>query len=268
MCTPDIPGTTIYDSKAGPAKATPSTRCGLFVQPRPTTARAYVRNEDAYCESLRIEPRSSATPCAPAMCCRLIEAGGNTYYLSKFAGIFGLERAGHRRPADRPDEGRVPGPRSWPPPDPPRDAMATIVGAITTSHVPAIGRAIAHKACSRSPTGSPFFDAFAPVHQPAGRDQPEVLVVLLQRPRPQLLPRQDADLRGRCRDQYYSGADEGWGLPVSKASFEGEQTLSWNTDRRSWSQDEFDITMLPGDAGRPRLRGADGAAVAGQGLAR
>src|ERR1019366_9065965 len=42
--------------------------------------------------------------------------------------------------------------------------MAKIVGAITTSHVPAIGRAIA-KGLQNDPYWKPFFDGFPPVRE-------------------------------------------------------------------------------------------------------
>ena len=42
--------------------------------------------------------------------------------------------------------------------------MARIVGGITTSHVPAIGRAIA-KNLQQDPYWKPFFDGFPPVRE-------------------------------------------------------------------------------------------------------
>ena len=41
--------------------------------------------------------------------------------------------------------------------------MATLVGGITTSHVPAIGRAIARN-LQGDPYFKPFFDGFPPAH--------------------------------------------------------------------------------------------------------
>ena len=54
--------------------------------------------------------------------------------------------------------------------------MARILGGITTSHVPAIGRAIARN-LQQEPYWRPFFDAFAPVHRWLAETRPEVLVV-------------------------------------------------------------------------------------------
>ena len=42
--------------------------------------------------------------------------------------------------------------------------MARIIGSLTTSHVPAIGRAIA-KNLQSDPYWKPFFDGFPPVHR-------------------------------------------------------------------------------------------------------
>jgi len=54
--------------------------------------------------------------------------------------------------------------------------MAQLVGGITTSHVPAIGRAIA-KNLQHDPYWKPFFDGFAPVHRWLDSAKPDVLVV-------------------------------------------------------------------------------------------
>ena len=40
---------------------------------------------------VRPERPSRRTRSAPARCCSCIAAGGNAYYLAKFAGIFGLD---------------------------------------------------------------------------------------------------------------------------------------------------------------------------------
>ncbi len=42
--------------------------------------------------------------------------------------------------------------------------MAKIIGGITTSHVPAIGRAIA-RGLQQDPYWKPFFDGYVPVQQ-------------------------------------------------------------------------------------------------------
>ncbi|MDM0082660.1 class III extradiol dioxygenase family protein [Variovorax sp. J31P179] len=116
--------------------------------------------------------------------------------------------------------------------------MANLVGAITTSHVPAIGRAIARN-LQQEPYWRPFFDAFAPVHRWLAETRPEVLVVFYNDHGLNFfLDKMPTFAVGAA--PVYSGADEGWGLPVM-ASFEGEQTLSWQLID-ALVQDEFDIT--------------------------
>ena len=72
---------------------------------------------------------------------------------------------------------------------------------------------------------------------------------VLQRPRPQLLPRQDADVRHRRRVRI-SEPDEGWGLPVV-GKFPGDPELSWHiiehwspTNSTSTTCQEMRSTML------------------------
>jgi len=116
--------------------------------------------------------------------------------------------------------------------------MAQILGGITTSHVPAIGRAIARN-LQQEPYWRPFFDAFAPVHRWLAETRPEVLVVFYNDHGLNFfLDKMPTFAVGAA--PLYSGADEGWGLPVM-ASFEGEQALSWQLIE-ALVQDEFDIT--------------------------
>jgi protocatechuate 4,5-dioxygenase beta chain len=116
--------------------------------------------------------------------------------------------------------------------------MAQILGGITTSHVPAIGRAIARN-LQQEPYWRPFFDAFAPVHRWLAETRPEVLVVFYNDHGLNFfLDKMPTFAVGAAAA--YSGADEGWGLPVM-APFEGEQALSWQLIE-ALVQDEFDIT--------------------------
>ncbi len=77
--------------------------------------------------------------------------------------------------------------------------MARIIGGIGTTHVPAIGSAIANGNAATIPTGSRSSTGFHYVHAVAGAETARRRRGVLQRSRPQLLPRQDADLRGRRR---------------------------------------------------------------------
>jgi protocatechuate 4,5-dioxygenase beta chain len=55
--------------------------------------------------------------------------------------------------------------------------MARIIGCITTSHVPAIGNAIA-KGRQEEPYWKEWFDGFTPVHRWLDRVRPDVAVVV------------------------------------------------------------------------------------------
>jgi protocatechuate 4,5-dioxygenase beta chain len=116
--------------------------------------------------------------------------------------------------------------------------MARILGGITTSHVPAIGRAIARN-LQQEPYWRPFFDAFAPVHRWLAETRPEVLVVFYNDHGLNFfLDKMPTFAVGAA--PVYSGGDEGWGLPVMPP-FEGEQALSWQLID-ALVQEDFDIT--------------------------
>jgi protocatechuate 4,5-dioxygenase beta chain len=116
--------------------------------------------------------------------------------------------------------------------------MAKVVGAITTSHVPAIGRAIA-KDLQHEPYWSPFFDGFAPVRQWLDKVKPDVAVVIYNDHGLNFfLDKMPTFSIGAAPE--YRNADEGWGIPTV-APFKGNQDLSWQLIE-SLIADEFDIT--------------------------
>ena len=55
--------------------------------------------------------------------------------------------------------------------------MATIIGGLTTSHIPAVGNAIAKKLYD-DPYWKPFFDGYPAVHQWLADHKPDVAVVI------------------------------------------------------------------------------------------
>ena len=116
--------------------------------------------------------------------------------------------------------------------------MARIVGAITTSHVPAIGRAIA-KNLQADPYWKPFFDGFPPVRQWLAEVKPEIAVVVYNDHGLNFfLDKMPTFAIGTAPS--YSNADEGWGIPQVPA-FTGEQDLSWHLVE-SLTDAEFDLT--------------------------
>jgi protocatechuate 4,5-dioxygenase beta chain len=116
--------------------------------------------------------------------------------------------------------------------------MAKIVGAITTSHVPAIGRAIA-KDLQQDPYWKPFFDGFVPVRKWLAEVKPDVAVVIYNDHGLNFfLDKMPTFSVGAAPE--YRNADEGWGIPTL-APFKGNQDLSWQLIE-SLVEAEFDIT--------------------------
>jgi protocatechuate 4,5-dioxygenase beta chain len=116
--------------------------------------------------------------------------------------------------------------------------MATLVGGITTSHVPAIGRAIARD-LQADPYWKPFFDGFPPVHAWLDRVKPDIAVVLYNDHGLNFfLDKMPTFAVGAAAE--YHNADEGWGIPVVPP-FKGEQELSWHLIE-SLVAEEFDLT--------------------------
>ncbi len=83
----DIPGTTIFDGEQARKGFALNKMCFSF---NDAANRAeFVKDEDAYCAKygLNAEQRQAIKERSVL---KLIAAGGNVYYLAKFAGILGL----------------------------------------------------------------------------------------------------------------------------------------------------------------------------------
>lgn len=116
--------------------------------------------------------------------------------------------------------------------------MARIVGGLTTSHVPAIGGAIA-KGLQGQPYWKPFFDGFLPVHRWLDEVQPEVAVVFYNDHGLNFfLDKMPTFAIGAAPE--YRNADEGWGLPTA-SPFRGQPDLSWHIIEHLVAK-EFDLT--------------------------
>ncbi len=116
--------------------------------------------------------------------------------------------------------------------------MASIVGSVTTSHVPAIGGAIA-RAAQQDPYWKPFFDGFVPVHRWLERVRPDIAVVFYNDHGLNFfLDKMPTFAVGAAGE--YRNADEGWGLPTVRP-FAGDPELSWHLIE-SLLEDEFDPT--------------------------
>ena len=116
--------------------------------------------------------------------------------------------------------------------------MAKIIGTITTSHVPAIGGAIA-KNLQQDPYWKPFFDGFPPVREWLAEVKPDIVIVIYNDHGLNFfLDKMPTFAVGAAAE--YRNADEGWGLPVQRP-FKGDPDLSWHVIE-SLVGDEFDIT--------------------------
>ncbi len=116
--------------------------------------------------------------------------------------------------------------------------MASIVGAITTSHVPAIGRAI-FRNLHDEPYWKPFFAAYAPVHRWLEQTRPDVAVVFYNDHGLNFFLDQMPTFSIGAAPSYGT-ADEGWGIPALRP-FSGDQDLSWHLIEQLIEHD-FDLT--------------------------
>jgi protocatechuate 4,5-dioxygenase, beta chain len=116
--------------------------------------------------------------------------------------------------------------------------MAKLIGAITTSHVPAIGGAIARN-LQHDPYWRPFFDGFVPVRQWLAEVEPDVVVLLYNDHGLNFfLDKMPTFSVGAAAE--YRNADEGWGIP-QVPPFKGDLDLSWHLIE-SLVQQDFDLT--------------------------
>jgi protocatechuate 4,5-dioxygenase beta chain len=116
--------------------------------------------------------------------------------------------------------------------------VARIVGAVMTSHVPAIGGAIA-KGRQDEPYWKPFFGAFPKAREWLARVKPDVAVVVYNDHGLQFfLDKLPTFAVGAAQE--YRNADEGWGLPTLPP-YRGDAAFSWHLIE-SLVADEFDIT--------------------------
>lgn len=85
---PDIPGTTIFDGTQAQKGYALNKMCMSF---NDAANRAeFLRDEEAYCSRYGLNDQQREA-IRHRNVLELIAAGGNIYYLAKFAGIFGLD---------------------------------------------------------------------------------------------------------------------------------------------------------------------------------
>jgi protocatechuate 4,5-dioxygenase beta chain len=117
--------------------------------------------------------------------------------------------------------------------------MARNIGGIGTTHVPAIGKAIAERK-GNAPYWKPFFSGFDYVHKWLAREKPDVVVVFSNDHGLNFfLDKLPTFAVGAANE--YRNEDEGWGIPVVQAA-KGDAPLSWHLIE-GLVNDGFDITM-------------------------
>lgn len=85
---PEIPGTTIFGPEQAMRGYALNKMCYSFNDA--ANRLAFVEDEDAYCDAYGLNAEQREAIRARNVLA-LIAAGGNAYYLAKFAGIFGLD---------------------------------------------------------------------------------------------------------------------------------------------------------------------------------
>lgn len=83
----DIPGTTIFDGAEAQKGLALNWMCYSFNSV--DNRAAFLADEEAYCRKFGLNDEQRAAVRSRSVL-KMIEAGGNVYYLAKLAGIFGL----------------------------------------------------------------------------------------------------------------------------------------------------------------------------------
>lgn len=115
--------------------------------------------------------------------------------------------------------------------------MAKIVGGLTTSHIPAVGSAIA-KELFEDPYWKPFFDAYPAAREWLDEVKPDIAIVVYNDHGLNFfLDKMPTFSMGAA--PMYNNQDEGWGIPQI-APFSGDPKFSWHLIN-SLVHDEFDM---------------------------
>jgi protocatechuate 4,5-dioxygenase beta chain len=116
--------------------------------------------------------------------------------------------------------------------------MAEVVGGITTSHIPAVGNALADPDKRNDPYWKRFFDGYEPAREWLAQVRPDVAIVVYNDHGLNFFLDMVPTFAIGCADGY-KNADEGWALPQLEV-FQGDAELSWHI-AESLVQQEFDI---------------------------
>ncbi|CAG9001341.1 MAG: Protocatechuate 4,5-dioxygenase beta chain [Candidatus Celerinatantimonas neptuna] len=117
--------------------------------------------------------------------------------------------------------------------------MANIIGAIGTSHIPAIGKAIDQKS-QNEPYWKSFFDSYIPIHRWLNANQPDVAIIFYNDHGLEFFFDKKPTFAIGAANQYFND-DEGWGIkPIPPVT--GASDLSWHICNYL-VENEFDITI-------------------------
>jgi len=116
--------------------------------------------------------------------------------------------------------------------------MAKIVGGLTTSHIPAIGLAMAG-GLENTPYWKRFFDGYEPAKEWLVKVDPDIVILVYNDHGLNFFLDNIPTFAIGCADQY-ENADEGWGLQAT-ATFTGDAEFSWHLAESLIRQD-FDMT--------------------------
>jgi protocatechuate 4,5-dioxygenase, beta chain len=115
--------------------------------------------------------------------------------------------------------------------------MAKLIGGLASTHLPAIGNAIA-RGRQQEPYWKPFFDGFPRIREWLGQTRPDVAVVFYNDHGLNFfLDKMPTFAIGAAPE--YQNADEGWGIPTLPP-FKGNQDLSWHIIEHLIEK-EFDV---------------------------
>ena len=117
--------------------------------------------------------------------------------------------------------------------------MAKIVGGITTSHIPAIGNAIA-QGLQEDPYWKRFFDGYKPVRAWLDKVQPDIAIIVYNDHGLNFFLNQVPTFAMGAAD-HYENADEGWGLKTL-TGVDGDAQFSWHLIE-TLVKNEFDMTI-------------------------
>ena len=117
--------------------------------------------------------------------------------------------------------------------------MAKIIGAIGSSHIPAVGIAIARN-LQQEPYWKSFFDGYKPIWKWLEEKKPDVAVVFYNDHGLEFFLDKKPTFSIGAAEEYIS-YDEGWGLKTIPP-IKGDPELSWHICN-SLVEDEFDITI-------------------------